>query len=164
MKLHRISKIVLAILIIMCNIGCDQVTKEIVRDTIVEHERISLIDDNFILTRVENKGAAMGAGQNLNPAAKWIFLKLFPVAILGFLCTYMFSNKLSIFSLVGFSFLIGGGIGNIYDRFLYNSVTDFMHLSLWKFQTGIFYMADVSVMVGVGVLLVEFFFKPKLVA
>ena len=50
--------------------------------------------------------------------------------------------------MIALSFIIGGGIGNIYDRILYNSVTDFMYFELGSFHTGIFNMADVSVVVG----------------
>ena len=57
-------------------------------------------------------------------------------------------------------FLIGGGLGNIFDRALYGSVTDFLHIDFGLFQTGIFNMADVSVMVGVfTILLYSYFFK-----
>jgi signal peptidase II len=55
---------------------------------------------------------------------------------------------------VGLSFIVGGGIGNLYDRILYSSVTDFFHIDLGGiFKTGIFNMADVSVMVGMGLIL-----------
>ncbi len=52
-------------------------------------------------------------------------------------------------------FLIGGGIGNIYDRIVYGSVTDFLHMDFVLFRTGIFNLADVSIMVGIGLLLLQ---------
>ena len=51
--------------------------------------------------------------------------------------------------------IIGGGIGNIYDRILYSSVTDFLYLEFGKLHTGIFNMADVSVVIGVLLILVN---------
>jgi len=56
---------------------------------------------------------------------------------------------------LAFSFIIGGGIGNIYDRILYGSVTDFMYLELGSWHTGIFNMADVSVVIGTALLLIN---------
>ncbi len=50
---------------------------------------------------------------------------------------------------IPFAFIIGGGIGNLYDRILYGSVTDFLHMDFQLFRTGIFNMADVSIMIGV---------------
>lgn len=56
---------------------------------------------------------------------------------------------------IGVCFLIGGGIGNIYDRIVYGSVTDFLHMDFVLFKTGIFNMADVSIMTGIGLLLLQ---------
>src|SRR3546814_20983214 len=50
-------------------------------------------------------------------------------------------------------FAIGGGIGTMIDRTLYGSVTDFVHFTIGPLQTGIFNMEDVSIIIGVGVLL-----------
>ena len=60
-------------------------------------------------------------------------------------------------SRVALGFAIGGGIGNIYDRVVHGSVTDFLHIDLVIFQTGIFNMADVSLMVGMGLFLIQSF-------
>ena len=51
--------------------------------------------------------------------------------------------------------MVGGGIGNIYDRLIHGSVTDFLHLDFGLFQTEIFNMADVSIMVGMLTILVD---------
>jgi len=162
MQSNRVFKIILILCVITCNIGCDQVSKNIVRESITENDRISVIDNHFILTRVENTGAALSLGENLNPQLKMIFLKIFPTIILGILLIYLLKSKfINKYRIWAFSFLIGGGIGNIYDRILYDSVTDFMVLYFWKFQTGIFNMADVSVMVGVFIMLVEGIFNMK---
>ena len=56
---------------------------------------------------------------------------------------------------IALCFLIGGGIGNLYDRILHGSVTDFMHMDFYIFQTGVFNFADISIMIGIGILLVQ---------
>ena len=58
-------------------------------------------------------------------------------------------------NLIGLSFIIGGGIGNIYDRIVHHSVTDFMFLEYGSLHTGIFNMADVSVVVGTILILLQ---------
>jgi signal peptidase II len=55
--------------------------------------------------------------------------------------------------LIGWCFVIGGGTGNLYDRIIHGSVTDFLHLDLRLFQTGIFNMADVSIMTGMFIII-----------
>jgi signal peptidase II len=59
-------------------------------------------------------------------------------------------------------FLIGGGIGNIYDRIKFGSVTDFLHIDFILFRTGIFNLADVSIMIGIGILLLHSFLGNRL--
>ena len=61
-------------------------------------------------------------------------------------------------SMVGFCCIIGGGLANLYDRVLYGQVTDFFHIDLGGvFKTGIFNLADVSVMTGMGLLILASF-------
>jgi signal peptidase II len=54
---------------------------------------------------------------------------------------------------LAFAFVIGGGMGNLIDRIAYGSVTDFFQIKFGLFKTGIFNMADVSVTIGVFLLL-----------
>jgi signal peptidase II len=63
--------------------------------------------------------------------------------------------------LTGFCFVIGGGIGNVFDRIVYGSVTDFLHINFGFFQTGIFNLADLSIMTGVFIILLQSLFKRK---
>ena len=156
MKINKLFKIFLSLIIILCNISCDQITKEKVRNEISKNETIRVIDDNFILTNVENTGAALSLGANLRPELKIVFLQILPLIILFLMFMYIIrEKKTSKLNLVAFSFIIGGGIGNIYDRILYNSVIDFMYLELGELHTGIFNMADVSVVVGTLLILLN---------
>jgi len=124
-----------------------------VREQIASHETVKMVGDNFILTNVENTGAALNLGQDLSPNMKMIFLQILPLFILALLFVYVLKeSKISRLHLVAISFIIGGGLGNIYDRILYDSVTDFMYLEYGFLHTGIFNMADVSVVIG-GVLI-----------
>ncbi len=153
MKKH-FSKIFI-LLLIFSNISCDQVSKKIVRKNVTQGEYIQLISDNLILTNVENTGAALGFGQNFPPLIKTILLKGFPLIVLLVLAVRILTkNNLNKWLIISFAFVIGGGIGNLIDRILYGSVTDFFHIRLGFLKTGIFNMADVSVTIGVLMVLV----------
>ena len=155
--MNRFIKILISLIVIFCNISCDQITKEKVRSEIVANETIQVVNNNFILTKVENTGAALGLGQSLNPELKMVLLQILPLIVLFMMFVYIIKEKeISKLSLIAFSFIIGGGIGNIYDRILYNSVTDFMYIDFGFIHTGIFNMADVSVMLGTGLLILSF--------
>ncbi|MDT3402593.1 signal peptidase II [Mucilaginibacter terrae] len=149
--MHKVKLIRSAIIaaIIFINIGCDQVSKNVVRHNVQYNEQISLIDGFFTLTKVENTGAFLSLGNELPHIAKMILLNIFPLltmlAAIVFVIKYAKKSKLL---LVGVCFIVGGGIGNLYDRVLHGSVTDFMHMNFGIFQTGVFNMADVSIMIG----------------
>lgn len=149
--------------ILALNISCDQISKNIVRNRIADNERISVVDNYVTLMRVENEGAFLSLGNSLPKVVRFIFLSLFPLAILGFGIGYLFTKKnLSKYMLLGFAFVIGGGIGNLYDRLIYGSVTDFMHIDFVIFQTGVFNMADVSIMTGMAIVIIgSFLGRPK---
>lgn len=142
------------IAIVLLNIGCDQWSKEVVRKNVDKHETIALIGDNFILTKVENKGAMLGFGSDLPPTVKLIFLKIVPVLLLLILLFRILKKEnLNTFLVFAFACVIGGGIGNLFDRIAYGEVTDFLHFQWGFLKTGIFNMADVSVSMGVLIIL-----------
>lgn len=159
MKLSRTASI---ILLIVANIAIDQISKFIVRAKIATNEVIELIGDTFIMTKVENSGAFLGMGSELSPTLKWILLLILPVIVLGGVLYYIITNKtLDKLSLIAFCCIVGGGIANVFDRFMYGSVTDFFHIDLGGvFRTGIFNVADMSVSFGM-ILLVIASFKQK---
>ncbi len=143
------------ILLVLLNIGCDQISKSVVRSTVAYQEHIPLINDNFILTKVENKGAMLGFGSELPPVLKLILLQALPIIVLlVILFRILQKPKMNKWLVFAFACVIGGGIGNLIDRIAYGQVTDFFHIDLGGyFKTGIFNMADVSVTMGVLMIL-----------
>ena len=154
------------VLLIVFNIAIDQITKVLVRANISlePREEIQLIGDKFILTNVYNKGAFLGMGSDLGDTTRWIFLLILPVLVLSYVTYYIFKSKeLDKLSLIAFCCIIGGGIANVYDRFVYGKVTDFFHIDLGGiFKTGIFNVADMSVTFGlIALILASFIYKKK---
>lgn len=144
------------------NIGCDQVSKKIVRNSISDGEQIAVLKNNLILTRVENTGAAYSLGEGLHPWLKIIFLQLLPTVVLAILLVLVLvRRKYSKEIVLGFTFIIGGGIGNIFDRITQGSVTDFLYIDIGFFHTQIFNMADVSVVVGTLILVASALYKER---
>lgn len=146
---------ILILALVLLNIGCDQVSKNMVRKNIDTQETIELIGKNFILTKVENSGAMLGFGSELSPLLKIIFLQTLPVIVLLVLLFRILRNsEMNKWLVFAFACVIGGGIGNLIDRIAYGQVTDFFHIDLGGyFKTGIFNMADVSVTLGVLLIL-----------
>ena len=160
MKLSRTTGI---ILLIVGNIAIDQISKIVVRQTIIPGERIKVIDDIFLMMNVENTGAFLGMGSDMNPTLKLIFLLILPVGVLGYLIYYIITNKtLDQMSKVALCCIAGGGIANVFDRIAFGSVTDFFYLDFGGvFHTGIFNVADMSVTFGMLALLYSSFLNKK---
>ncbi len=142
------------IILVLINVGCDQWSKDLVRKNVEYDEHIQLIGQNFILTKIENNGAMLGWGQNLPHLMKIIILQIFPVVLLVILLMRILLKKnLNRWLVFAFACVIGGGIGNLFDRIAHGEVTDFFHIEIDFFKTGIFNMADVSVTMGVLMIL-----------
>ena len=167
MKLSKRS--IFITLVIVLTIVVDQISKVLVRTNIVGQtetrasERIPLIGDLFILMNVENEGAFLGMGSDLNPTLRIILLLVLPILVLYFVLRYILKDKnLDNWSLFAFASIIGGGIANVFDRIVYGSVTDFLFIDLGGvFKTGIFNMADLSVTTGMIILVFVSFRKKK---
>ena len=161
MKKKALLKKLLLLLLICSNIGCDQISKSIVRKELSSQDQIKLLYDRLTLLKVENYGAFLSFGDTFPESFKFIGLSLLPLMILGYAVYYLLTNPRhgKVYA-IGLCFVIGGGIGNLYDRLLYGSVTDFLHLDLGFFQTGVFNLADVSIMIGI-IMLFSRIFKNK---
>lgn len=161
MKISKRSIYIIVLIII--NIAIDQISKFWVRANVATHSESEIWGQTFILTNVENKGAFLGLGSDLNPTVKIILLLILPVVVLGLVLRHIIKERsMDQMSLFGYCCIIGGGIANVYDRFIYGSVTDFWHIDLGGvFKTGIFNIADVSVTSGLIILIVASFIGRK---
>jgi signal peptidase II len=106
--------------------------------------------------RIENSGAFLSLGDSLSKSFKNILLSVIPIIALVFAVAYILRNEsISTISLIAICFIIGGGIGNIFDRIVYGSVTDFLYLHFGIFHTGVFNMADLSITTGAVIILFQ---------
>jgi signal peptidase II len=160
MNPNRFFRILFILILLGTAISCDQISKSMVRQKINYDEQIDVIRNHMTLTRVENRGAFLSLGDTLPGPIKILLLTVLPLSILGAVLIYLLAKQnLSKISVIGLCCITGGGIGNIYDRLMYGSVTDFMHIDFVLFQTGIFNLADVSIMLGVSIVLTEYYIK-----
>ena len=106
--------------------------------------------------RVENSGAFLSFGDSLSKSVKNILLSVLPVIALAFALVYIFRKEtINTVSLIAICCIIGGGIGNIFDRIAYGSVTDFLYLHFGNLHTGVFNLADLSITTGAVIILLQ---------
>jgi signal peptidase II len=162
MKLKGPTRTVVFLLILCLNLGCDQVTKSVIRGHINYYDQYYYFNNHVTLLHVENTGAFLSLGDKLVQPFRFILLTLLPVlALVGGLAYVLVKKNLGNLMSIGIIFCIGGGMGNLYDRIVHGSVTDFMHVKFGALQTGIFNAADVSIMIGLGLILLDAFLKRK---
>ncbi len=162
MRPKVIIRTLLILFMLALNIGCDQVSKSIVRKKVSVFDQINLWNNHLHIVKVENTGAFLSAGDSLSRPEKMIFLNLLPLAAVLFGLIFMLTKTdLSPLTLFGVILVVGGGTGNLYDRIMHGSVTDFLHLKFGVFQTGIFNVADMSITAGVLIILAGNLFPGK---
>ncbi|MFI1771924.1 signal peptidase II [Thalassobellus citreus] len=161
MKLTK--RTIYIITVIVLTIVVDQFSKILVRTYIDSKDVIHLIGNYFSLHNVENEGAFLGMGSDLNPTLRIILLLILPIVVLGYILRYILKDKtLDKWSVFAFASIIGGGIANVFDRVVFGSVTDFFYIRITDLlRTGIFNMADLSVTTGMIILVVASFRKKK---
>ena len=147
--------------IVFLSIALHQISKIWVRNNFESYIENSIIGDVFKLIKVENTGAFLGMGSELSETLRILLLIVLPIIVLISITIYTYIDKaLDQISIIGFSLIIGGGIGNIFDRIVYGSVTDFLYLDFGGiFKTGIFNIADLSVTTGMILILISSFKK-----
>ena len=112
----------------------------------------------FNLVLVYNKGAAFSF---LAGAQGWQTLFFAVIAIVAScIISYLIhkNQAKSLFS-CGLALILGGALGNLYDRLMYGQVVDFLdfHAAGWHFPA--FNVADSAITVGAGILIVESFLQ-----
>jgi len=137
----------LCILIIAFVIYLDQLSKWLAVVFLRGGDSVPVIKDVFQLTYVENKGAAFG----MFSEQRWLFMTASAVAIICLFVYIAVKKPKSIIIRTSLSMIIGGGIGNMIDRFLLGYVVDFFDFSLINFA--VFNVADSFVCVGTGILM-----------
>ena len=112
---------------------------------------------NFEL--IWNKGIAFGLF-SLNDGLAYQLISLLIILII-FILIY-FILKSNGFEKFGFILILGGAVGNLFDRIFYKAVPDFIDLHINNFHWFIFNIADIFITIGVlCLILVEIFFKNK---
>lgn len=151
MRRHHAVGLLLAVLCV----GCDHATKHIAESWLAGAGVVSYLGDVVRFELVENPGAMLGLGARLPEGPRELILVWLVPAVLGVLCVqFVRSPETQPRELFALALIAGGGLSNWLDRLMHQgTVTDFVSLGIGPLRTGIFNLADVSVMAGVALLL-----------
>jgi len=128
----------------------DRVTKSLVAAQIPYGTEVPAIDHLVGITNVRNSGAAFG----IAPAGAWLFL-IASVAVAIGLVVYVARNPGTPWNDGVLGLILGGTLGNGYDRIVYGTVTDFVNFHFFP----VFNAADSAISVGVVLLIATNLFR-----
>lgn len=128
----------------------DRLTKSLVAATIPYGTEVSAIGHLVGITNVRNSGAAFG----LAPAGAWLFLIASVVVSIG-LVIYVVRTPGGLWNDAVLGLILGGTVGNGYDRLMFGTVTDFINVHFWP----VFNVADSAISTGVVLLIAGYLIR-----
>lgn len=138
----------------------DRLSKFAVERNIPLHDGIQIIPKFFRLTHLENRGAAFGLFADSPSEWKVAILVLFSIIALLVVSVLLWKSSHAMSTTgVGLSLILGGAIGNLWDRLAAGHVTDFLLFYVGNYQWPAFNVADSAIVVGAGLLVFEILFS-----
>jgi len=142
------------VMTIGATIGCDRVTKQVAETKLTGMATHSFFADTIRLEYVENAGAFLGVGAEWSPAVRTALFGFGNGLLLLVMSVLAIRHRWPRLALVGIAFFVAGGASNLLDRLTRGSVIDFINVGLGPLRTGIFNVADVAIMLGVGLVII----------
>jgi signal peptidase II len=137
----------------------DRITKWAVASNIALHDSVPVVPGCFRLTHVQNTGAAFGLFAE--SAAQWKVgaLVTFSVLALIVVSALLWRNSHSLSTTtIGLSLILGGAMGNLWDRMFSGHVVDFLDFYLGSYHWPAFNVADSAIVIGAILLVSEIVF------
>lgn len=148
------KKVALVLVVLVSCVGCDQATKGIARNVLVENEAHSYFADTIRVQLTHNEGGFLSLGASLPEPWRQILLTGGVFVLLGILCYAMLSKQSNAVTVLALALIFGGGASNLLDRLLYGGrVTDFLNVGIGSLRTGIFNVADIDITLGALILM-----------
>lgn len=136
----------------------DRLSKILIQRTMNPYDSVLVLPGWLRIVHTENPGAAFGVLAEGNPFLRSAVLIGVAAAVLAFVALALWSPGSSFtapLTRFGLSLILGGAIGNLYDRIIHGAVTDFIEVyhGAWSFPA--FNVADSAITVGAALLLLD---------
>ena len=128
----------------------DIVSKIVVSKLMDVYDSLIIVKDFFYITYVRNTGVAWSIFEG-----EILAIIIVSLMIITFIIYYIFKNKpKSEFEIIGYSFILGGAFGNLFDRIIYGYVVDFLDFYIFGYDYPIFNLADSFIFIGVILVII----------
>jgi signal peptidase II len=134
-------------------IALDRVTKMWVDKHVIEGDGIVVIPHIFRITHVLNGGAAFSLFNNApEQRTRWILTAVSLLAATAVLIAILRIGRRFSATALALALILGGALGNAWDRIQYKMVTDFLEVYIVHYHWPDFNVADSAIVCG-GILL-----------
>jgi signal peptidase II len=138
----------------------DRLAKWVVDKNIALHESVAIVPGFFHLTHVENRGAAFGLFAESPSERKIAVLVLFSLVALVVVSALLWKNSHAMTTTgVGLALILGGALGNLWDRLVSGHVVDFLDFYVGSYHWPAFNLADSAIVIGALLLVTEILFS-----
>jgi signal peptidase II len=138
----------------------DRITKSLVLKHLIPYESLPVFP-SFNLTLQYNRGSAFSF---LNSASGWQVWMFGFIATMVSVSILVWMRKLSAsqkWLSIALAFVVGGALGNLWDRFSYGHVVDFLDCYIGVMHWPVFNVADSAICIGAGMLFIDAIFLNK---
>ena len=145
------------LLIALLVVVLDRVSKSVVAKKIEMGSAVVVIPHVFRISHVLNTGAAFSMfADSTSPMAVRVGLIVFSIiaAVVVLAMLWKYGRTWSM-AAVGFALVLGGAVGNLYDRIVLHYVVDFLEVHIFTYHFPDFNAADSAITVGAVLLLAE---------
>lgn len=140
----------------------DRVTKVLIERMLPTNDFINVIPGLFQITHVHNRGAAFGLFSDSTSEWRSVLLIGFSTVALAVVAYLLWKSDHALpTTAVGLSLILGGAIGNLWDRVARGQVTDFLHFYVGNHVWPDFNVADSCIVVGAILLMFEIVFAKQ---
>lgn len=141
----------------------DRWTKRLVAAHIAMYSHIQIIPGFFRITHTENTGAAFSLFADSPSHWKTAMLISFSVVAMIVVSVLLWKQSRPLtMTGIALSLILGGAVGNLWDRVASGRVVDFLLFYVRQYQWPVFNLADSAIVVGASLLVLEIIFgQPK---
>lgn len=136
----------------------DQLTKHLAL-AYIEYLGVEPVTSFFYLTLRYNEGAAFSFLAGAGGWQRWLFATLAAVVsvVLAVWITRIYRQKGNTMEALALALILGGAVGNLYDRIMLGHVVDFIVFHYQEHEWPAFNIADSAICIGAALLVLDMF-------
>jgi signal peptidase II len=139
----------------------DRITKRIIESRMSVFDTYTVIPGFFDLVHARNRGAAFSMfADSTSPLRPFFLIGLSLAALILVAGILRKASSLDKPTAIGLSLILGGALGNVFDRIVSGAVTDFLDFYIGALHWPAFNVADSAIVIGSGLLLLSLL-RPK---